>query len=166
MTGSKVSLHEALRDCSTYFFFSFFFFSFWRTHVHFWGHWYPCFGFMVTSPLGFKARVGIAEVNIMYVPQDPPLVLHIADLLTDSIVGHWPGSYLAQGYYCVAAMSLEPTINRSWVPRANHLATRPGLGFKRLGSTCLDDFDYAYLTQVPRSIPHEIPTWVFFLIFF
>ena len=26
----------------------------------FWGHWYPCFGFLVTSPLGFKARVGSA----------------------------------------------------------------------------------------------------------
>ena len=23
-----------------------------------WGHWYPCFGLLVTSPLGFKARVG------------------------------------------------------------------------------------------------------------
>ena len=22
-----------------------------------WGHWYPCFGLLVTSPLGFKARV-------------------------------------------------------------------------------------------------------------
>ena len=32
--------------------------SFWRTHVLFWGHWYPCFEFLVTSPLGFKARVG------------------------------------------------------------------------------------------------------------
>ena len=30
------------------------------THVFFWGHWYPCFGFLVTSPLGFKARVGSA----------------------------------------------------------------------------------------------------------
>ena len=50
------------------------------THVHFWGHWYPCFGFLVTSPLGFKAKVGtiyIVEVNVMYVPQDPPLVLHL-----------------------------------------------------------------------------------------
>ena len=26
----------------------------------FWGHWYSCFGFLVTSPLGFKARVGSA----------------------------------------------------------------------------------------------------------
>ena len=47
----------------------------------FWGHWYPCFGFLVTSPLGFKARVGylirIAEANVMYIPQDPPLVLHL-----------------------------------------------------------------------------------------
>ena len=24
----------------------------------FWDHWYPCFAFLVTSPLGFKARVG------------------------------------------------------------------------------------------------------------
>ena len=23
-----------------------------------WGHWYPCFGLLVMSPLGFKARVG------------------------------------------------------------------------------------------------------------
>ena len=25
-----------------------------HTHVLFWGHWYPCLGFLVTSPLGFK----------------------------------------------------------------------------------------------------------------
>ena len=59
----------------------FFFLSFWRTHVLLGGHWYPCFGFLVTSPLGFKARVGflirIAEANVMYVPWDPPLVLHL-----------------------------------------------------------------------------------------
>ena len=24
------------------------------------GHWYPCFGFLVISPLGFKAKVGSA----------------------------------------------------------------------------------------------------------
>ena len=33
------------------------------------------------SPLGFKARVGclicIAEANVIYAPQDPPLVLHL-----------------------------------------------------------------------------------------
>ena len=52
----------------------FFFLNFWRTHVLFWGHWYPCFGFLVTSPLGFKARVGsalfaiFAEANVMYIP--------------------------------------------------------------------------------------------------
>ena len=62
----------------------FFFLSFCRTHTHvlFWGHWFPCFGFLVTSPLGFKARVGSAlfafwEANVMYIPQDPPLVLHM-----------------------------------------------------------------------------------------
>ena len=64
-------------------FFFFFFKVFWRTHVLFWGHWYPCFGFLVMSPLGFKARVGsalfanFAEANVMYIPQDSPLVLHL-----------------------------------------------------------------------------------------
>ena len=45
------------------------------------GHWYPCFGFLVTSPLGFIARVGsalftfcggksyslFAEANVIYI---------------------------------------------------------------------------------------------------
>ena len=46
--------------CFTYRHWFFFLKFFCRTHTHvlFWGHWYPCFGFLVTSPLGFKARVG------------------------------------------------------------------------------------------------------------
>ena len=32
--------------------------KYWRTLVLLWGHWYPCFGLLVTSPLGFKAIVG------------------------------------------------------------------------------------------------------------
>ena len=46
---------------------------------YFGGHWYPGFGFLVTSPLGYKVRVGylisIAEVNAINIPCDPPLVL-------------------------------------------------------------------------------------------
>ena len=41
------------------------------TCVLFWSHWYLCFGFLVRSPLGFKARVGclirIVEANVMYI---------------------------------------------------------------------------------------------------
>ena len=35
---------------------------YWQTHsqVLFWVHWYPCFGLLVMSPLGFKGRVGSA----------------------------------------------------------------------------------------------------------
>ena len=56
-----------------------FFESFWHTHVLFWDHWCPCFGFLVTSPLDFKARVGcliqfFAKANDMYIPWDPCLV--------------------------------------------------------------------------------------------
>ena len=34
--------------------------GFWRRHDLFWRPLVPCFGFLVTSPLGFKARVGSA----------------------------------------------------------------------------------------------------------
>ena len=37
-----------------------YYFCFWRTIVLLWGHWHPCFGFLVMSPQGFKARVGSA----------------------------------------------------------------------------------------------------------
>ena len=40
--------------------FLFFFKVFGGYMSFFGGHWYPCFGFLVTSPLGFKARVGSA----------------------------------------------------------------------------------------------------------
>ena len=59
----------------------------------------------------------------MYIPWDPPLVLCIANLFTVSIVERQPGSYLAQGYYCAEAVSVEPAIIRSWVLRANLSAT-------------------------------------------
>ena len=47
------------------FFFVYFFkdrsiLCFWRTIVLLWGHWHPCFGILVMSPLGFKARVDSA----------------------------------------------------------------------------------------------------------
>ena len=69
-------------------FFLFFFFNkcFWRTRSHF-----LFWGFLVTSHLGFKARVGcficIAEATVMYVPLHPPLVLHITNLLMLRIEG-------------------------------------------------------------------------------
>ena len=49
-----------------------------------WGHWYPCFGLLVMSPLGFKARVGSALFELsrgvcvtLHVPWDSPLVWHL-----------------------------------------------------------------------------------------
>ena len=63
----------------------FFFFKVFGGHMYFFGgHWYSYFGFLVTSPLGFKARVFsalfaiFAEANVMYIPQYSPLVLHLS----------------------------------------------------------------------------------------
>ena len=66
LTGTHiVSVSLVLNICSSFMNlqnlnFNFFSIFFCHTHSHalFWGHWYPCFGFLVTSPLGFKAREG------------------------------------------------------------------------------------------------------------
>ena len=91
----------------------------------------PLFWISGNVSSGFQSQSGfcfihIAEANVMYISWDPPLVKHIANLLMDSIAGQRLGSYLGQGYYCVAAVSLKPAINRLWVLRANHSATHPG----------------------------------------
>ena len=54
----QIPSRDAISSKTFFFFLKFFC----RTHSHvlFSGHWYPCFGFLVTSPLGFKARVGSA----------------------------------------------------------------------------------------------------------
>ena len=50
-------------------------------------HWYPFFGFLVMSPLCFICLISIVEANVMYIPWDPPLVLHVTNLVRVSIVG-------------------------------------------------------------------------------
>ena len=39
----------------------------------------PVLGFLMTSPLGFKTSGSafFVEANVMYIPQDPPLVQHM-----------------------------------------------------------------------------------------
>ena len=64
---------------------SFFFKKFFGGHESFlWGHWYPYFGLLVMSPLGFKARVGSALFELsggicvmLHIPWDSPLVWHL-----------------------------------------------------------------------------------------
>ena len=47
-----------------------FFLEFWGKSVLFMSHWYPCFGLLVTSPLGFKARVDPLFVTCaQWIPQ-------------------------------------------------------------------------------------------------
>ena len=54
--------------------------SCWRPYVLFGGYWYPCFIFLAS---GFQSQSGFClicfsvEANVMYIPQDPPFVLHL-----------------------------------------------------------------------------------------
>ena len=54
---TSLQLWNTLNWQQFFFFFLSFFFCRTHSHVLFWGHWYPCVGFLVTSPQGFKARV-------------------------------------------------------------------------------------------------------------
>ena len=55
---------------------------FYTSHVLFWGHWYPCFVFLVMFPLRFKARLGSALFpNVIYIPWDS----HFSVLLNNGI---------------------------------------------------------------------------------
>ena len=104
--------------------------SFWRTHIFVWGHWYPCFGFLVTSPLGFKARVGsslitfFAEVNVMYISQDLPLVLHMLTSWQPAAQPVTPPHSSAGGTW----LRLEQAINRTEDERCTIV---PAIRFKR-----------------------------------
>ena len=69
--------------------------------LHILGPLVPPFRISGEVPSRFQSQSGfclicIVEVNVIDIP---PLVLHVANLLTDSTVGCQPGSYLAQGYY-------------------------------------------------------------------
>ena len=54
---------------------------------------YPALQISGDVSSGFQSQSGLC--NVMYVPWDPPLVLHDAILLTVSIVG-WPFKMIAQ----------------------------------------------------------------------
>ena len=92
------------------------FLCFWQTHTHalFWDN---CFGFLGMSLLAFNTRVGctnhIAVANVVYIICDPSLVLHIANLLTVSILGWWPVSHPSQRYYCLTPLRLKLASIRS-----------------------------------------------------
>ena len=82
--GDVAKENELLCNMVLFLFFFVFLKKVFGGHMSFFrDHWDPCFGFLVMSPLGFKARVGsalftiFAEVNETYIPQDSPLVLHL-----------------------------------------------------------------------------------------
>ena len=42
-----------------------------------WGHWYPCFGLLVTSAMGFKARMDPLHAFVLVWSSDSPLVQNV-----------------------------------------------------------------------------------------
>ena len=92
----------------------------WGNKSFLWAHWYPCFGLLVTSPLGFKARVGM-----LHVPRD----LHLVPQLLTSWWSEWQLSHslphtckqalvgLKTGNYHATANSVRPgrQISTCWV---------------------------------------------------
>ena len=118
---------HGLTDCKIISELSFFFIKFFGGHESFWwGHWYPYFGLLETSPLGFKARM------------DPSLACFVAcmqwfpeiHLWCDT---RWPlgGQRGSQSRFLHACsrgrmLGFDQT-SRTLSRRAIHLATATGL---------------------------------------
>ena len=98
---NKEELKAALRPLQKYH--SMFLFMYFLRHMSFLGdHWYPCFEFLVTSPLGFKARVDSAlfaflggECNV-YSPRSTSGATH-ADLLAAGSAGGHLATCISRG---------------------------------------------------------------------
>ena len=114
-----------------------FFLSFWRTWVLFvWGNWYPYFGLLVTSPLGFKARVGSAlfELIRVYVLCYTFPEIHLwCDLLAASMAAK-----PSLPHTCKALVGLKT--------RSYHAATH-SVRSGRPDASYLNDLNIMYLTQ-------------------
>ena len=88
-----------------------------------WGHWYPCLGPLVTSPLGFITRVGSLIFTwwctfLRFTSSSTPMLVYVASIAAS----HFP-------HMCVSA----EVGCRIWtgdfllaVRHANHSATAPG----------------------------------------
>ena len=100
--------------------FFFFFYIFGGHECFLLGHWYPYFGLLVTSPLGFTARVGSALFELsggipvmLHVPWDSPLVWHLLTLAASM------AAEPSLPHICKALVGLET--------RSYHFAAQPKL---------------------------------------
>ena len=121
------------------------FFIFWWTIYLLWGHWYPCFGFLVTSLLGFKARVGSAlfalSGGVCYMFSEILLWCYMCQPL-----GSWQHSQslpnMHQQRWDLAPIRTDdhPYRRRS----CYHCASDPTVLYKYL-RVCLDEFAHFWL---------------------
>ena len=95
-----------------------------HTHALFWGHWYPCFGFLMTS-LGFNAVVGpdlfaLVETNIMHIPPGSTSGATPADLFDGDMYQQkwewtpiWMGNHPQSrrtSYHCASDPTIIPAV--------------------------------------------------------
>ena len=130
-----------------------FFKNFFGGHESFlWGHWYPYFGLLVTSPLGFKARVHSALFELsrgvcvmLHIPWDSPLVWHLPTSW------HWWDSKLGAIMLPLTVCDQAgQTLYRLSYPGSADWATfvLMGIFFKNVGSLffwVIFDYFWAYL---------------------
>ena len=61
-----------------------------------WGHWYHCFGFLVMSALGFKARVDPSLACVQWIPQIHLSATPVDLLMASMAADHVPYMYIAE----------------------------------------------------------------------
>ena len=94
-----------------------------------WSHWYPYFGFLAMSPLG-SALFALAEVNVISILWNPPLVLHL-------LTSWWPVLQPVTSPYASAEVGVGSDSNgQSSAQKMNALplCQRPGTALLTLFS--------------------------------
>ena len=79
-----------------------------------WSHWFPCFGLLVTSPLGFKARVGSLTCGCYTFPE-----IHLwcyTNWPLGGQHGSWAVTYLQAGWWSLKTGSIVSPLLHSVRP--------------------------------------------------
>ena len=94
------------------------------THIHFWGHWYPCFGLLVTSPVGLKARVGSLIWTLRRHMWYTFLEIHLLCNTSASVYGQH-SSWSLSPHACFSRGRMLDSNHRPPAWQADALTTRP-----------------------------------------
>ena len=102
--------------------------TFWWTSIFLWGQWYPCFGLLVTSALGFKVRLDPHCSSALASSDSPQVRL-------ESCRCHLASA--SKGVVKLAWFNTKKPESFTYESKSIHCLTRPNSVFGPLGPSCV-----------------------------